>query len=130
MRKMFVVDCGVYPFSVMVSIGFTARQTMILVQHRLPNDLDAEEKSHFENFNGRGKTLQLKGGQNILWLRDYKYGDIDSLATLNHEIFHVVYQTLWKCGLTLSDESEEAYSYLVEYLTKKILEKIVGSNKS
>lgn len=124
MKKFLIQDCGVYPFDVVVAIGVTSKETLNYVQKRLPYDLTEEEKKHFQDFDGMGKTLQLIKGQNILWLRDFK-NDSSSIAILSHELFHVVYQTMWRVGIKLSDPSEEAFTYLIEYLTKNILKKLI-----
>lgn len=44
------------------------------------------------------------------------------LGTLSHEIFHAVQALMINIGASLSDDSEEAYAYLIGYLTKKVLE--------
>ena len=47
--------------------------------------------------------------------------DIKGLSILAHEIFHIANFTLEKAGINLTSDSDEAYSYLIEFLTKKIL---------
>ena len=44
----------------------------------------------------------------VIWVEDWKY--------LAHEIFHCAYFILRDKGMCLSDDSNEAYAYLIEYL--------------
>ena len=46
----------------------------------------------------------------------------EDMAFLSHEIFHVANAIMENVGSELTDSSEEAYAYLIGYLTKKILE--------
>lgn len=45
-------------------------------------------------------------------------------ATLNHELFHIVIEFLKDMGIILDDNSEEAYAYLIGYLTTEIYKKL------
>ncbi len=53
----------------------------------------------------------------VIWVRDKK--DICSIA---HECFHAACWILADRGISLTDESEEAYAYLQQFLLKKILQ--------
>lgn len=44
---------------------------------------------------------------------------------LSHEAFHIACLTLKTRGVKLSDESEEAYAYLVDYLYKVLLTNLI-----
>ena len=70
-----------------------------------------------------GKSIMFPGGQTLLWLKD-KPNSISSLATLNHEIFHCTCFILERVGIIYSNDSDEAYAYLIEYLTKQIYNKL------
>ena len=56
--------------------------------------------------------------------------DIDDFVTLNHEIFHCTILILKRIGVSLSDDSEEAYAYLYEYITKMIYSKTTKFSSS
>ena len=50
-----------------------------------------------------------------------KHDNIYSLHNaIAHELFHVVHLLLEQKGFKLTDESQEAYSYLIGYLTEEI----------
>lgn len=60
---------------------------------------------------------QTKGQVIVLWTKN-KTADL-----LAHEIMHAVSYCLRRKGLPLTDDSEEAYCYLFQYLMKEIKEK-------
>lgn len=62
-------------------------------------------------------------GQTLLWLNE-KPNSVSGLATLNHEIFHCACFILERVGIVYSESSDEAYAYLIEYLTKQIYNKL------
>ncbi len=68
----------------------------------------------------KGKSLLLPGGQMVLYMPDFPK-DIKGISILAHEIFHITNFTLEEAGINLTSDSDEAYSYLIEFLTKKIL---------
>lgn len=43
---------------------------------------------------------------------------------LAHEVFHVTSILLRSRGMSLVKESEEAYAYLIEFIYRKIIEKV------
>lgn len=47
------------------------------------------------------------------------------IAVLVHEIDHLRLSILKERGLVLSDDSEEAFSYYLQYLTEKMLGKLI-----
>lgn len=44
------------------------------------------------------------------------------LGTLSHEIFHATQALMINIGANLSEDSEEAYAYLIGYITKSVFE--------
>jgi hypothetical protein len=66
-----------------------------------------------------GKSVMFPTGQTLLWLNE-KPNSVNGLATLNHEIFHCACFILERVGIIYSETSDEAYAYLIEYLTKQI----------
>lgn len=62
-----------------------------------------------------GRTMQLDSGQTIIL---FKRSPEPSL--LAHEVFHAAYMILNRIGITLSEESDEAYAYLIQFITQKI----------
>lgn len=71
----------------------------------------------------RGTTYLMDTGQLILYMPN-EPEDIDGLVTLNHEILHCTIALLRRVGMSLSFDSEEAYTYLHEYITRMIYSKL------
>jgi len=75
------------------------------------SDVSDNVKGRVEHFAADDQPLP------IIWLRK------KDVAVLAHEVFHVVHWILKYKGIYLSDDSQEAYAYLLEYLMSKIMEK-------
>ncbi|KKN66087.1 hypothetical protein LCGC14_0475650 [marine sediment metagenome] len=75
------------------------------------SDIDDTVRGRVEYFTVDGQPLP------IIWLPKK---DITCLA---HEVFHVVHWIMKYKGIYLSDDSNEAYAYLLEYLMEEIMEK-------
>lgn len=112
-----IISIEIYDRDVMVHFGKKEH-----LKDKLSNMFGREQASEIvSTISGeeKGKSLLLPGGQMILYMPDFPK-DIKGLSILSHEIFHIVNFTLDKAGINLTDDSDEAYSYLIEFLTKKI----------
>lgn len=57
------------------------------------------------------------GGNSLcIWLKD-----LDSLGTIAHEAMHFAIDLLERKGLKFSKDSEEAYTYLTDYIVEQII---------
>lgn len=70
-----------------------------------------------------GRTTLLPCNRTIIRLRSVPKSVTD-YGTLAHEIFHAVTFILTRIGMSLTNESDEAYAYLIGYLTKEIYKHI------
>lgn len=52
--------------------------------------------------------------------------DAERIAVFSHECFHLVMRVLNYKGLTVGWDAEEAYAYLIEYLTEQYLKKMLN----
>ena len=64
-----------------------------------------------------GRSALLECGAVALWMPD-----ASDKATMAHEIFHIATYIMEKVGIRLSHDSDEAYAYLIGYITRKINE--------
>lgn len=70
-----------------------------------------------------GRTMvDEERGVYFLWLPQVP-STAAQLGVLAHEIGHAAIGIMQKIGASLSPESEEAYTYLIQYLTERICEK-------
>lgn len=115
-RSGFIVSLKVYPFDIFVWFGYDIER----MGKKLKKYVSHTEVDEFtaQSFN-RGKTCQFSSGQTVIWLPNSPQS-VDELSVLNHEIFHAVTLILNKVGIRLSEDSEEAYAYLIQYVSKQI----------
>ena len=121
MKKHFKIDYGTYPFDCLIYIGHSDEEVIKHFERNYYN-LSDEEKEVLE-MRGHGRAGEIKGGY-FLRLEDLDIKNPNSLALMSHEIFHLVDFLLRRIGMTLSEDSDEAYAYLIQYLTEQILKKI------
>ena len=65
---------------------------------------------------GCATVYERDDGNVIYWLWTKK----KNISHLAHEIFHVIYFSLSDRGFRLSDESQEAFAYQIEFLMDKV----------
>lgn len=120
----FIVPMVIYPFDLMVSIGQSDVQ--------LGKCLDRYDGITEEDINmvrypsdrAQGRACMFSTNQSVLRLRklpesSYEYG------VMAHEIFHIATFVMDRIGMKLVImESDEAYAYLVGYITEQIYSRI------
>ncbi len=74
-----------------------------------------------------GAVVTFTQGKYIVWLRDFKF-DATSIDTLVHEMTHLTFSVMQYVGVTLADESEEAFAYYSGYITYQII-KLIQKHK-
>lgn len=66
------------------------------------------------------KAVICENGVSIIVLKKFDFTPKD-LGTLSHEIFHIAFMILDNMGISYSNKSDEAYAYLIGYITEQIL---------
>lgn len=117
--KIFVVSWEVFPYDTLVCLGSKKEEILKWIDrtgHKL-----SEGEIEAITMRGMGRTIILKGNQTILWLKNYpKPGS----GTLAHEIFHAVEMITDRMGIRLSQDSDEIFAYMIQFLTNKIISKL------
>ena len=125
MNKIITIE--LYDRDVMVHFG--SRKELRKKLGRMFDKETAKEISgHFSDVS-LGRTIILDGGQIILFI-PHMPSTVSDYAVLQHEIFHATFFILEKAGIVLCEKSDEAYSYLIQFLTKRILEEFTLSFSS
>ena len=62
-----------------------------------------------------GRCIRTPCRNIFIWTNKRKH------SLLAHEIFHAAENILESCDIKLTDESTEAYAYLIEMITRKVL---------
>lgn len=117
----FIINLEVYPFDVMVSIGETD-EAVVKMFEKKGIEMGEEAKEAIK-IRGKARTIMLVGGQSLLRLPKHPETNFE-YAVLQHEIFHVVEFVMSKIGIKLCNKSDEAYAYLIQFLTLKIYNKL------
>ena len=68
---------------------------------------------------GVGRCVTFDTNQTVIRLDEIP-GTCADYGTLQHEIFHAVDQIFRRIGMNLSEDSDEAYAYMIGYLTQEI----------
>lgn len=114
----FIVPLVVYPFDVMVSFGQTDDELK-----KSLSKVGGEWDDTMECI-GEGRFCMNGKNQSLIRLKNYPT-TCEQYGSLQHEIFHAVTRILDRTGLKFKlFISDEAYSYLIGYLTTEIYKKI------
>lgn len=117
--KWFVVREDLFKTDVLVYVGSTEGFKKRL-GHYVSKDLANDAVSDIrETTQGTCFAMDDYGIFSI-WLKEPP-DTIEDIAILNHEAFHMAVMILKRVGISPSEESEEVYAYLIEFLTKSIL---------
>lgn len=124
----FIIALHIYPFDIMFSINESDLSVCNAVKDRL---VDSDYKVFEEDdilfhmpTNCDGRTVHnIEGGQTIVRLRS-KPNDPHGYSVVAHEIFHAVDFIMRRIGITLGSDSDEAYAYLIGYVTREFFKAI------
>lgn len=121
----FIIPLQVYPFDVMVSVSQTDKQ--------LTKSLDPYKKNLLESDYGlasypssttEARAVLFSNKASLIRLRKLPT-EAHGFGTLAHEIFHIVTFVMDLAGMKLEVMvSDEAYAYLVGYLTENIYKEL------
>ncbi|MBA3829257.1 MAG: hypothetical protein H0X33_10000 [Taibaiella sp.] len=119
----FIVPLVIYPYDVMVSVAETDEQLRTRLKRY---GLDKEDNLWmYSSANKTGKAVAFPGDQCLIRIKSLPKTPFD-FGNLLHEIFHVASFIMWKIGMKLKiKNNDEAYAYLIGYLTKVIYEKLL-----
>lgn len=120
-KHNFIIPLVIYPFDVMVSIGQSDKELYPILKKF---GVDTEDDNLLTHSNTqRGRTILFKGNQTLIRMYESKTTPV-WFGNLAHEIFHAVEFILERAGMKLTLDSDEAYAYLIGYLTRKIHEQL------
>jgi hypothetical protein len=117
MIKTFIVDCAVYPFHILCYFG----EDRTLLYKKLSKFTTKEQLDEIKGFGyKKGKAFMLPGGQTVLWMSCVPESCFD-YGILAHEVFHCVVFIMEKVDIKFGHDGEEAFAYLIGYVTKEIM---------
>lgn len=113
----FIIPLVVYPFDLMVSINQSNDEIEESLKENGVDYSDVNVRS--ESSTRKGRTIMFKGNQSLIRMFDFE-DTPECKGYLAHEIFHCVEFVFDRIGMKLCRKSDEAYCYLVQYLTTQI----------
>jgi hypothetical protein len=120
----FIINMQVYPFDVMVSIAQEDVQLGYSLNRFGPLPVEQIESARYTNDNCTGRYVMFSTGASLIRMRKLPETPED-YGTLAHEITHIVVTVLDRVGMKLVIEaSDEAYTYLTQFLTENIYKQI------
>jgi len=114
MNVFKVIPLDVYGHDIVVSIGQSDDDLYEQIQENISRK---QFDKHMANQKAIATTHKLKTGAILIRFKD----DIDNPGIVAHEAFHAIVFLFKKIGISFCYESEEAYTYALEYLTNEIL---------
>lgn len=124
LKQNFFIELEIYPFDVMISVDESDDELRKTLQGY---KIDSDEIENLMNMpeTTRGRHVFFKSSHQTVVRLVSQPKRIEMEGVIIHEIFHVVTYIFKSIGMKLKLEvSDEAYAYLMQYLTEKIFTKI------
>lgn len=129
--KFFVIDLDLYNADILVSIEQDQEDIVIaLVEHGVIPSLESPALNmYMEPFidmksPSLARTVMYENGVIAIRFTHFDENNIENMATLVHELSHVCMYTFERIGMPHNADTDEAYGYLIGFLTKKFFENI------
>lgn len=124
MNKIISID--LYNRDVMVHFGSRKELRKELMNYHKPNV--AKEIAESINYDADGYTLyNSENGAFIVYMPKLP-STPKEMGTLIHELSHATNAIMEAIGVTLTESSEEAYTYCLGFLTRKVFEEFAISS--
>ncbi len=121
MRSLnFVIPYVIYPFDVMVSIG---EDDEVLKKKLIKHGANVNNTDLSHHHTQRGRCIMFEDHQTLIRLYQFPKTPTQ-FGHLQHEIFHAVEFVMDRMNMPLTKESDEAYAYLIGYLTTEIYKRL------
>lgn len=117
----FKIPVDIYKRDIAFSFGLDYEEYEKKLKKLLPDTAHYEIKESY--CCGLGRTYRFTTKQIVVSMPNLPFTN-QEFGTLAHEIFHAVTMLLANCGLRLSDKSDEAYAYLISFVTEHLYSKI------
>jgi len=116
--KVYTIPAGTFDLDVQIIV---TEDTAFAAKY-ITNNFDSSLKS--PNLDARAVTFGTADGKPpIIW-----FSDIEDSSVVQHELLHVTIDMMKWAGIELNDQTEEVYTYQLQYLTKQFY-KQVNQNK-
>lgn len=124
-NKVFIVSTGIYPFDILFLVGHTNEEAKVELESRMDPD-KYSELSSIINLKPSviGHATIFSSGQVAVRFISHPIS-ARARGTVAHEIFHAATFILERVGIQFDmDKSDEAFAYLIGYITEQFYEKL------
>lgn len=116
-----LVRCGIYPFDVVFSLGESDESFRRYMRRLKVSEEDIKTMTVTARRNGH--TGMTDTG--AIMVRTWSIPNTPHrCGVLAHEIFHAAHFILDRVGMRLSMDSDEAFAYLIGYLTERVYDRV------
>ena len=116
--RIITIEPSTFDMPIFVIITEDTSKALEFVKNN--NNSDAT----IEDFDARAITFPINDGKPpIIWI-PHMDGSAEDISIINHELLHANFSILSWAGVSLSDSSEEAYTYNYQFITKEFYGKI------
>jgi len=119
----FIIKLNIYPFDIMVSID---EPDEAILERLIREGNTKKEFKEILNLDEtvRGICIMLPSNQTVIRLKRF-HKKHDMIGVIVHEAFHATTFILERIGVKLGlSVSDEAYAYLIEFITTEIYNKL------
>lgn len=111
-KDILEIDMVIYPFSLIIFF----RQEFNIINKILKERIDDKYYSDIELLNEDfdAKTVSFPSGHTVISFIKLDRG------LIAHEVFHAVSYIFNHINIPFSDDTQEAYAYLIQYITQQI----------
>lgn len=117
--KNFILPYHIYPFDVMFSFGETDKELFPKIKKMGIAEPEACQISGITT----ARTVMFREGPTVVRLKWIPKSAFE-WGILHHEIFHAVQFIMSRISIELTDQSGEAFAYLIQYLTEQVYKRI------
>lgn len=117
----FGIPVPIYKKEVNVYLNYTLKELEELIYSHYERDIADEIIDGIKGKEYVGITVNIKDVF-IIHMPEFNSQSGEHISILIHELYHVTHALLRLSGINPTQDSEEAYSYLIEYLTNKFFE--------
>lgn len=121
-NKLHTIGIDLFGREVLVMVSDYTRFLEYINPHVDREELN-EMKENAPRDSVNGEAFLLNSGDAVIWIRD-AFSQETTATILIHESSHVAIKMLKDIGVTLTDESEEVYAYMIQYIAKEAMSKL------
>jgi hypothetical protein len=127
--KLILINLEIYNAEMFISVNQDNEDLVLaLIESGIVPSLESPNLQMYMNpfisakVTTLGSTAIYENGVIGIKLNHFYFDDNDNMATLVHELSHAAMYTFDRIGMPHNSDTDEAYSYLIGFLTKKFFE--------